>query len=86
MQEEISLAKIEMPKRKIRIENAMDLIRSYGQTDGDHHKLWVIDQVVRALLGTQEEYEKFVHDYCYRYDSGELSEEELYEWDEGIAP
>ena len=31
---------------------ALDFIESYGQTDGSHHKQWVIDQVVRILLGT----------------------------------
>jgi len=28
---------------------ALDLAVRYGQIDGDHHKAWVIDQVVRLL-------------------------------------
>lgn len=28
-------------------------IRKYGQIDGEHHKSWVIDQVVQILKGTR---------------------------------
>lgn len=28
---------------------AMSFISRYGQIDGDHHKTWVLDQVVRYL-------------------------------------
>lgn len=31
---------------------AMYFIESYGQIDGAHHKLWVLDQVARVLKGT----------------------------------
>lgn len=31
---------------------ALWYIGSYGQIDGDHHKLWVLDQVARILKGT----------------------------------
>lgn len=31
---------------------ALMWIQMYGQIDGDHHKLWVLDQVVRILNGT----------------------------------
>lgn len=31
---------------------AMYWIGSYGQIDGSHHKLWVLDQVARILKGT----------------------------------
>ena len=31
---------------------AMYYIGSYGQIDGAHHKLWVLDQVARILKGT----------------------------------
>lgn len=33
------------------VEDALGLAMSYGGTDGDHHKTWVIDQMVRALTG-----------------------------------
>ena len=32
-----------------RIHKALELINSYGGIDGGHHKMWVLDQVVRAL-------------------------------------
>lgn len=34
-----------------RIEKALDIAASHGGTDGGHHKMWVIDQMVRALTG-----------------------------------
>ena len=36
-------------------EWALQYIGSYGQIDGAHHKLWVLDQVVRILKGTPVE-------------------------------
>lgn len=65
---------------KDRINKALDTIFRYGQIDGDHHKAWVIDQVVRNLLG--DKYEEFITLYKTDEDSGE----EEYEWEEGIAP
>lgn len=38
---------------KSRITEALDYAQ-YGQIDGDHHKTWVIDQMVRALTGCPE--------------------------------
>ena len=60
-----------------RIETALKIAFRYSQIDGEHHKAWVIDRMVRALLGSDEAYDKFVRDY---EDDGE------YEWDTGIAP
>ena len=31
----------------------MYYIESYGQIDGDHHKLWVLDQIVRIMKGCE---------------------------------
>lgn len=31
---------------------AMSFIQRYGQIDGEHHKLWVLDQVAQILLGS----------------------------------
>jgi hypothetical protein len=36
---------------KGRIEKAIDFAVRYGGIDGGHHKMWVIDQMVRALTG-----------------------------------
>lgn len=34
-----------------RIGTALEYADRYGSIDGDHHKTWVIDQMVRALTG-----------------------------------
>lgn len=34
-----------------RIADALNFADSYGQEDGGHHKMWVIDQMVRCLTG-----------------------------------
>ena len=57
-------------------DNAIDVIFKYGMIDGSHHKQWVLDQVLRALL--EDEYEAIIK---------ELNSDEEYEpWDEGIPP
>ncbi len=65
-----------------RIKKALELAYQYGQIDGGHHRLWVIDQMVRALLD-EEDYSVFVKAYQEPLeDDGEMS----YEWETGIAP
>lgn len=61
------------------IEQALKIAFCYGQTDGDHHKAWVIDQMVRNLTG--EKYDKWINDYIYDEETGDS-----YTWDKGIAP
>lgn len=58
-----------------RIEAAVEIAAESGDIDGGHHKMWVIDQMLRCLLGNQ-------------YSTWRESYEEggLFEWDEGIAP
>lgn len=34
-----------------RITKALEFANIYGGIDGGHHKMWVIDQMVRALTG-----------------------------------
>ena len=63
-----------------RIKEALSLAWQYGQIDGSHHKTWVIDQMVRALCGSQKEYDKWVE--VYETPDGQ----DYYEWDTGIAP
>lgn len=62
-----------------RVRAALELLADVGQTDGDHHKAWVIDQTVRILTG--DDYDGWVA----RYQEGENGPE-TYAWDEGIAP
>lgn len=63
----------------IRRDKAIKLALDYGQTDGAHHKTWVIDQILRILTG--DEYEELIISYCNGDDGPET-----YGWDEGIAP
>lgn len=61
------------------VEAAIVLAMKYGGIDGGHHKMWVIDQMVRTLVG--ERYQQLVSEY----EAGEDGPE-TYEWDTGIAP
>ena len=62
-----------------KIKAAIDLIVQYGGIDGAHHKDWVMDQVVRVLVGDQ--YEQIVKDACDGEDGPNT-----YSWEIGIAP
>ncbi len=62
-----------------RINNALSVIRQYGSVEGAHHKTWVIDQVVRALTGS--EYKAFVAAVKAGFHGPNT-----HEWDVGIAP
>lgn len=62
---------------RARIDKALDIAYRYSQIDGEHHKNWSIDQMVRALIGDTKKYVEWVAEY---EDGGE------YVWDPGIAP
>lgn len=62
-----------------KVTQALFLIDRYGGIDGDHHKQWVLDQVVRVLAG--DKYEHWVRLHCEGEDGPET-----YSWDTGIAP
>lgn len=61
------------------INQALDIAFKYGQIDGEHHKAWVIDQMVKVLTG--KEYDKWINNYIYDEETGDS-----YTWDKGIAP
>ena len=61
---------------KNRVRDAIDTILMYGGIEGDHHKAWVIDQILKTILG-EGEYEFVVEQY---------EEDGEYEWNTGIAP
>jgi hypothetical protein len=63
---------------KAKQARALLVAQDHGQTDGSHHKTWVIDQMVRALTG--REYELWVLHYQVDPDGAGA------EWDTGIAP
>ena len=62
-----------------KIEKAVNLAFNFGWVDGDHHKMWVIDQMLRVLL--DKEYDSAVAEFCDGDDGPDT-----YEWDTGIAP
>ena len=57
-------------------------LAALGQLDGDDHKTWVIDQILREVLGDTD-YDQFVAGY-----EGEADEDGYTEWfwDTGVAP
>ena len=50
-------------------QNILTLIEEYGSIDGGHHKQWMIDQILRELLG--DSYEKWVTEYNYGEDGAD---------------
>lgn len=52
------------------------LIEEWAGIDGSHHKQWLIDQIVRSMLGTG--YDGWVKSYN--------DDEDYEDWDVGIAP
>lgn len=66
-----------------RIREALRLAHDYAGFDGPHHKSWLIDRMVNALLGGGQEEEcvemmKWIEEY-----NGDGT---YAEWDRGIAP
>ena len=53
----------------MKTKKALDFAYQYGSTDGSHHKMWVIDQMVKALTGCPMIKEKFIdcngNEYTY---------------------
>ena len=76
---DLEQARYEVTYLNCRIEQALEIAFFYGQIDGDHHKRWVVDQMVRKLTGAR--YDDWVKDYQDGEDGPET-----YEWDTGIAP
>jgi hypothetical protein len=68
-----------MTDQEAAINKAIELAMTYGAIDGGHHKMWVIDQMVRILAG--DKYDAIVREYRDGEDGPDT-----YEWDEGIAP
>lgn len=62
-----------------KIEAAINLAFRYSGTDGAHHKMWTIDQMVRILAG--DRYEALVAEAKEGEDGLDT-----YIWDTGVAP
>jgi hypothetical protein len=61
----------------MQVNKALGIARQFGSIDGEHHKTWVIDQMVRALTGPG--YAAWVRDF-------DEDGPDTYAWDTGIAP
>lgn len=66
-----------------KVRKCLQFIEAYGGIDGAHHKQWVIDQIVRTLLGTPKAYKEWVEEMKCWNDEEQAYE---YDWDEGTAP
>ena len=64
-----------------RRKRALELIWRYGGIDGAHHKQWLLDQLVRELLGSDRAYRSWVE----AFEAGEDGPH-TYEWDQGVPP
>lgn len=62
-----------------RINQALEIAFLYAGIDGGHHKSWVIDQMLRKLLG--QAYMSWIEEWRDGEDGPDT-----YKWDEGIAP
>jgi hypothetical protein len=62
-----------------RIDAAVEVAIRYGGIDGEHHKAWVIDQMLRHLLG--DTYEAVIAESCEGDDGPNT-----YVHDVGIPP
>lgn len=52
----------------------------YGNIDGGHHKMWVINEMLRAVMG-EDDLKALIDAYTAPDTDGDY-----YFWDEGIAP
>jgi len=68
-----------MESREKDIEAAIEVAVRFGGIGGDHHKAWVIDQMVRILAG--ENYEALVKEACDGEDGPDT-----FTWEIGIPP
>jgi hypothetical protein len=69
-----------MFKNKKKINEALEIAFKYSQYDGEHHKAWAIDRMVRALTG--KNYEAWIK----TYEGDPEDDSNHYYWDEGTAP
>lgn len=56
---------------KRRIDKAIEIAAKYGMVDGEHHKQWVIDEILCQLLGRHNHRQFLI---------------ENPDWDRGLAP
>ncbi len=62
-----------------KIEEAIQLASESMAYDGEHHKVWYIDQIVRVLAGDK-------YDEVVKESKKDENGEDAHRWDEGIQP
>lgn len=62
-----------------RVQKALAIASQFGGIEGDHHRAWVIDQIVRELAG--DGYDAWVREQCDGEDGPAT-----YVWDVGTPP
>ena len=80
--------------RNSHIALALKFAAEEGQVDGDHHKMWVIDQIVRLLTNCPMVTKSALDCHGNPYQYKGLGESDAYrkfvsdvgEWDKGVAP
>lgn len=75
----IVLQQMELDRLRLARDCACGCAMQFGSIDGEHHKAWVIDQMVRALMGA--EYSAWVAEHNEGEDGPDT-----YAWDCGITP
>ena len=68
-------------KEKERIENALKIAWTCAQISGEEHKMWVIDQMVQVLCGSDDKYADWIKSY-----ETTTMEDEFYTWNTGVKP
>ena len=63
-----------------KVNTALNFITQHCPQE-DHHKQWLIDQVVRILTGSEKGYLDWVNNFCDGEDGPNT-----YNWDTGIIP
>ncbi len=64
-----------------RVCKALEVASEYGSIDGDHHKMWVIDQMVRCLTNCPTVVVKATDCHGKEYSYESLGESDEYkEW------
>jgi len=64
------------------LSKVLNIIGQYGGIQGDHHKAWLLNEILILLLG-----EKGHKEWVERYEGEEDDEgDKTYSWELGIAP
>lgn len=69
------------PTEKAMKAAAVGVAAKWAMVDGERHKQWVIDQMLRRLLG-DEGYRHWVD----QWHNAQEDDEVFVEWDTGVAP